>query len=802
MRILYCNKYNFTFSGTEAYLFELMNLVRSRGHEAALFSMSHEKENSHLYAHHFVPHIDFKNGNLWHKTKAALHAVYSWQSRRHLRGMIRDFKPDIAHIRNIYHHLSPSILWELKAHNIPVIYHLNDFKLLCPSYNMVSHGHACERCCNGQFHHVLNEKCYSGHRGSSLVLAAEAYTHKWLRTYQKCVDRFLAPSEFVKSKLIEHGWNENKIDVLPHFQKLPMQAFEPRPNAPILYFGRLSAEKGVMDLIEAMKWVPHVHLKIAGDGPQRTELEHQVKKSQLKNAVFLGHLHGEELERTIASSSFTVLPSRAYETFGKSIVESYAHARTVIASDLGSRRELVRHGETGLLYPVGNVAKLAEAIDCLVSKPDLAAKMGHVGHEFVRKKYSPETHYANLISLYERVLSAKTRHEINPEYPRIKVSFIGGRGVASKYSGIETYYEEVGKNLADKGHEVTAYCRNYFTPSIQQFGQMRIVRLPAIQSKHLETLSHTFLSTIHAMCGADDIIHFHALGPALFSFLPRFVGKKTVVTVQGLDWQRKKWGFLARTLLKLGEKAATHFPNETIVVSKTLQNYYWKEYGQKTRYVPNGTSILRNAGSSVSKQCGLSPKEYILYLGRFSPEKNCHLLIEAFKQIKTSRKLVLAGGSSHSDTYANQLRKQACENILILDWVSGTALEELRSNAALFVLPSDLEGMSLALLEAMSAGVCVLASDIPENRELVDQVGFTFKHGDIKDLIHMLQLLLDNPQLREIAASAGQKKVQQSYLWPQITDSIEQIYKDMLGIRKQPIALPSIQKTRGNKLAA
>ncbi len=156
--------------------------------------------------------------------KLATHAVYSRAARLRLRKMITEFRPDVTNVRNIYHHLSPSILWELKAQGVPVVYHINDFKLVCPSYNMVSHGHACERCHNAKFWHVLTEGCYAGSPGSKLVLAAEAYFHSWLRTYKKCVDRFLAPSRFVKDKLIQNGWETAKIDVLPHFQQLP-----PRP---------------------------------------------------------------------------------------------------------------------------------------------------------------------------------------------------------------------------------------------------------------------------------------------------------------------------------------------------------------------------------------------------------------------------------------------------------------------------------------------------------------------------------------------------------------------------------------------
>jgi len=297
--------------------------------------------------------------------------------------------------------LSPSILWELKAQGVPVVYHLNDFKLLCPTYNMVAKGRACERCHGRQFWHVLTEGCYAGPRGSTLVLAAEAYVHKWLQTFEHCVDRFLAPSRFVKDKLVENGWDTKKIDLVPHFQTLPAQAPLPaRTDAPILYFGRLSPEKGLTDLLRAMQRLPHIRLRVAGDGPQRSELQSLAGALCLANVEFVGHLGNAELDQSISSSRFTVVPSRAYETLGKSILESYAWGRPVVASDLGSRRELVHEGETGLLFRPGDVGQLAGAISFLAAKPELSAKMGAACRERVRNQHSPEAHYAALASLY------------------------------------------------------------------------------------------------------------------------------------------------------------------------------------------------------------------------------------------------------------------------------------------------------------------------------------------------------------------------------------------------------------------
>jgi len=785
MRILYCNKYNFPFSGTEVYLFELMELMKAQGHEVALFSMTDPRGQPTPYDQYFLPNIDFKSSaGWWARAKLAAHAIYSTEARWRLRQVIAAFRPDVAHVRNIYHHLSPSILWELKAQGVPVLYHLNDFKLLCPTYNLVANGQACERCRGGQFRHVLTQGCYIGPPGSRLVLMAEAYFHRWLGTYQKCVDQFLAPSRFVKQKLVENGFNAQKITLLPHFQKLPAQAPpNPAPQGPILYFGRLSPEKGVADLLQAMQHLPHVRLQIAGDGPQRLELESLARDLALKNVEFTGHVAGKALEQMIASARFTVLPSRAYETLGKTILESYAWGRPVVASDLGSRRELVEQGETGLLYPTGNVEQLHKAISFLAERPELAAQMGLTGRRFVEAQHAPEAHYRALMRLYNQMRPwpgrTKKPATLPATAPPLRVAFIGGRGLVSKYSGIETYYEEVGKRLVDMGHDVTVYCRSYFTPLQSTHQGMRLVRLPTFRSKHMETFVHTWLSTVHVMFSGCDIVHYHAQGPALFSFFPRLVGKKTVVTVQGQDWQRKKWGRFASFTLRLGEVASARLPNRTMVVSQTLQQHYRTGYGVHATYVPNGSMIRQRVPTSQIPEWGLEPDNYILFLGRFSPEKNCHLLIEAYEKLDTRAKLVLAGGSSYTNAYVDELRKHQSEQILFLDWVHGPALDELLTNAALFVLPSDLEGLSLALLDAMGAAVCVLTSDIPENREVMENTGFTFQPGDVADLERMLRLLLSDPCARTVAGRNAQARVQERYLWPRIAAQIANSYGEL-----------------------
>jgi glycosyltransferase involved in cell wall biosynthesis len=310
---------------------------------------------------------------------------------------------------------------------------------------------------------------------------------------------------------------------------------------------------------------------------------------------------------------------------------------------------------------------------------------------------------------------------------------------------------------------------------------LRLVRLPTIRSKHLETVIHTILSTIHSLTQQYDIVHYHSLGSALFASLPRLFGKKTAVTVQGLDWQRKKWGRFASAVLRLGERASGRLPNGTMVVSQTLQAHYRRMHGIEAFYVPNGGVLRERSQPRRILEWGLQPGRYVLFLGRFSPEKVCHLLVEAFEQLETDGKLVMAGASSYCDEYSRELHNHVSERIRMLDWVSGETLDELLTNAMIFVLPSDLEGLSLALLDAMGAGLCVLTSDVPENQEVVDGAGFTFQRGSAPDLADRLRFLIANPAVRQAAGQTARRRIEEQYQWQKIAGDIEKTYFRLMG---------------------
>jgi glycosyltransferase involved in cell wall biosynthesis len=241
-----------------------------------------------------------------------------------------------------------------------------------------------------------------------------------------------------------------------------------------------------------------------------------------------------------------------------------------------------------------------------------------------------------------------------------------------------------------------------------------------------------------------------------------------------------------------------------MVVSRALQQRYREVHGIEAFYVPNGGVLREPTEPRQILEWGLDPGQYVLFLGRFSPEKGCHLLVEAFEQLDTDVKLVMAGASSYCDEYSRELRTHASERIRILDWVSGETLDELLTNAMVFVLPSDLEGLSLALLDAMGAGLCVLTSDVPENREVVDGSGFTFQRGSSADLADRLRFLIANPIVREAAGRAAMRRIEEQYQWQKIAVDIENAYFEIMGWKARPASAkkPSAVAVRSDAATA
>ncbi len=359
--------------------------------------------------------------------------------------------------------------------------------------------------------------------------------------------------------------------------------------------------------------------------------------------------------------------------------------------------------------------------------------------------------------------------------------------MAGTYSGIETYYEEVGSRLAERGHTVTAYCRKHFTPAVDTFRGITVRRLPSLRTKHLETISHSLLSTLHCMFVNYDIVQFHAIGSAPLALLPRLRGTTTVVSVRGLDWQRAKWNRFARGVLRLGELASAKCPTATAVVSETLGEHYRKEHGKAARVISNPIPTKPETNGEILEELGLEAGRYILFSGRISPEKQVHTLIEAALPLLGDMKLAVAGGTSYSDDYVTQVREQAregqpdgSENVVFLGQVPHDTVNELLEHCHAFVLPSTMEGLSIALLEAVAFGSCIVASDIPENREVLGHCGLTFPVGDVERLREHLAALISEPELAEVQRRLTRERASELPGWDEVAELTEDFYYDIL----------------------
>ena len=360
---------------------------------------------------------------------------------------------------------------------------------------------------------------------------------------------------------------------------------------------------------------------------------------------------------------------------------------------------------------------------------------------------------------------------------------IGQKGVPATYGGIERHVDEISRRLVRLGHDVSVFCRFYYTPAGATLQGVRLLRRPSLHTKHLDTATHVAYCTLESMARHYDIVHFHALGPSLFAGLPRLTGSRTVVTVHGLDWQREKWGKVASWFLRRCEGPAAHFPNRTIVVSKTLRDHFIEHHRCDAAFIPNGTNMPQPRAAKRIQQFGLTPGKFVLFVGRLVPEKGVHFLCEAFNRIDTDMKLALVGGLSFSEDYVRVLKRYESDRVRLLDYVFGEGLEELWSNAYMVVQPSTMEGLSIALLEALSYGRCVLVSDIPENLEVAEDVAPSFRSKDVDDLHQKLEHLIRNPDRVKFYESRARQHIQMNYSWEKVVEHTENVYKGLLARR-------------------
>lgn len=376
----------------------------------------------------------------------------------------------------------------------------------------------------------------------------------------------------------------------------------------------------------------------------------------------------------------------------------------------------------------------------------------------------------------------------NPQDKKVKIAMLGHKSIPSRQGGIEIVVEELAVRMAALGHQVTIYNRSGHHVSGKEFDQkklreykgIRMKYVPTIDKKGLAAMSASFFAAVAAAFGKYDVVHFHAEGPCAMLWLPKLFGKRCIATVHGLDHQRAKWGKFASAYIMLGEKCAVRFADEIIVLSEGVQKYFLDTYGRKTRFIPNGVNrpVLHEA-EIIKNKFGLEKDTYILFLGRLVPEKGLRYLIQAFKQVKTDKKLVIAGGSSDTDEFAGELWEMAKDDdrIIFTGFVQGQELDELYSNAYVYTLPSDLEGMPLSLLEAMSYGNCCLVSDIDECASVVEDKALIFKKSDVNDLKEKLQLACDQPKIVEQMKAEAADFICGKYNWDDVVKETLSLYR-------------------------
>lgn len=370
----------------------------------------------------------------------------------------------------------------------------------------------------------------------------------------------------------------------------------------------------------------------------------------------------------------------------------------------------------------------------------------------------------------------------------MRIAMIGHKRVPSRDGGVEIVVEQLAERLVKKGHQVTLFNRQKKQTSVGDlklpvskiYKGIRLRTVLTIDVKGIAAVSSSFFAAIKTALGKYDVVHFHAEGSCAMLWIPKFFGKKCVVTIHGLDHQRSKWGGFAKRYILFGEKCAVKYADEIIVLSENIKKYFRETYNRETCFIPNGVIRPRlMPPKEIKERFALEKEQYILFLGRIVPEKGVHYLIEAYRHVKTNKRLVIAGGPSDSKDYFEMVKEAANsdERVLFTGFVSGSVLEELYSNAFLYILPSELEGMPLSLLEALSYGNCCIVSDIPECREVVEDKAVVFPKGDVKALGSVIQCLLDDVETVENYKAKAAQFVLGKYNWDDVSDETEALYR-------------------------
>lgn len=373
----------------------------------------------------------------------------------------------------------------------------------------------------------------------------------------------------------------------------------------------------------------------------------------------------------------------------------------------------------------------------------------------------------------------------------MRIAMLGTRGIPASYSGFETCVEQLGQRLVERGHEVTVYCRSHHIEYDEPtYKGMKLVKLPTIANKYLDTLVHSFLSSVHALPKRYDIALYFIAGNSPVTWIPRIVGTRTILNVDGLDWKREKWPKAAKQYIKVAEFLATKLPTTYLTDSQVVQGYYKDRFNDEPAYIVYGSEVEKLPRGETLAQFGISSEEYILFVGRLVPENCAHHLVEAFNKLPAeltqNRKCVIVGDAAYAEEYIAELKAKAegNPNIIFTGYVFGKGYHELGTNASIFVETSGVGGTHPALVEAMAFGSCVITHNTPENLETIGDAGFSYA-GTAESLVEQLQYLLGNPEIVQTYQQKAIERAKKEYSWEAVTDAYEALFAEVRGKNKK-----------------
>ena len=630
-----------------------------------------------------------------------------------------------------------------------------------------------------------------------LLYSSQVYLER--KTFKHCTFSFATNESYKEIAITRGRMAPEKVIVLrsgPRFERLkiksPVEGIKRGKKYMVGYLGVIGAQEGIEYILEAAKYCKEelkrndIFWGIVGGGNHLEAMKAMCEKMGLSDCVeFTGRVSDEVLldylnTADVCVNSDTYNSMNDKSTMNK-ILEYMALKKPIVQFDLKEGRYSAQ--KASLYAEQNNARDLADKIISLLEDPAKRKEMGEYGYNRIINELSWEHTSKALLEGYEKLFSGA--FDKKPK----KIAMIGHKRIPSREGGVEIVVDELATRLVARGYQVDAYNR-YERPSskkkntkfkpISTHNGIRILNIRTFRNENLNAIVYATSATIRALFGGYDVIHYHAEGPCIMLRLPRLFGTRVVATIHGLDWQRAKWGGFASKMLKFGEKTAARKADEVIVLSQNIKDYFKNTYGRDVSFIPNGiVKPEKHAADIIAAQYGLTKDSYILFLARLVPEKGVHYLIDAYKQIKTDKKLVIVGGHSHNNEYAEKIDQDVGENenIIMTGFVEGQELSELFSNAYIYVLPSDVEGMAISLLEAMSYGNCCLVSDIPENTEVVEQAAVHFKKSDVNDLKEKLKMLLENPEEVLKYQNISSDFICNKYCWEEVVTQTVKLYR-------------------------